>query len=308
MTRLWGAILSASVMFAAVPRAAAQPTSSQAAEEEAKAKFQAGKQAFRLGEYDEAIALWKEAYRLKDNPAFLFNIGLAYREKGDLPRAVQFLENYLKDAPANASNRADVEARVKELKKLIEDQKAASRRPPNEPVELTGDGEGGTGSTSGGTTGQTGGGATTTGAAGTQGAASGAASGGLGETDGIEGPRDGGDGGDGGATLRLAGIGVAVVGVGLLGTGLAYGLKASSSQDEVQTAIDMGAEWTQELEDKDAEGRSAAKLSTITLGLGAATVVGAGVLFYLGARKGKAESRDLSLVPSGRGLAVVGSF
>ena len=85
-------------------------------------------------------------------------------------------------------------------------------------------------------------------------------------------------------------------------------MKASSAQDEVQGEIDMGAAWTQELEDKDADGRSAARLSTITLGLGAAAVVSGGVLFYLGLRKGKTESSDVSLVPGGRGLTVVGRF
>jgi len=303
MTRLWGAILSASVICAGVPHAAAQPTSPQAAEEEAKAKYQAGKQAFRLGEYDEAIELWKEAYRLKDNPAFLFNIGLAYREKGDLPRAVQFLENYLKDAPANASNRAEVEARVKELKKLIDDQKAASKRPPNEPVELTGDNPGGPAGTGG--TDPTapegdGAGATSDGASSaTLGAAAGGSLGPVDE------PRDDRRGGGG---LRIAGLATAGVGVALVGTGVVFGMKASSAQDEVQGEIDMGAAWTQELEDKDADGRSAARLSTITLGLGAAAVVSGGVLFYLGLRKGKTESSDVSLVPGGRGLTVVGRF
>ena len=135
MTRLWGTVLAAAIVSASVPHAVAQPAPPANAEEEAKTKFLAGKQSYRLGEYDEAIALWKEAYRLKDNPAFLFNIGQAYREKGDLPKALQFFESYLKEAPANASNRSDVEQRVVELKKLIEDQRASAKRPPNEPVE-----------------------------------------------------------------------------------------------------------------------------------------------------------------------------
>src|SRR5687767_13743600 len=87
----------------------AQPAPS--ADQAAEARFKAGKQAFRLGDYSEAIKEWREAYRLKDNPAFLFNIAQAYREVGDLPKAVMFFENYLKESK-NAPNRTDVEKRV----------------------------------------------------------------------------------------------------------------------------------------------------------------------------------------------------
>jgi tetratricopeptide (TPR) repeat protein len=300
MTRLWGAILSVAVVSATAPIALAQPTPPQSAEEQSKAKFLAGKQSFRLGEFDEAIALWKEAYRLNANPAFLFNIGLAYREKGDLPHAVQFLENYLKDAPANAANRGEVEARVKELKKLIEDQKAAQKRPPSEPVDMNGDSTTGTGT---GTTGiGTGTDTSTTGADATRTAQLTTTP--LDTT--TEEPMDTGGGGGGG--LKIAGIATGGVGVVLLGTGIVFGMKAKSAQDDVQAAIDNGDVWTEELDQKDADGRSAAKLSTITLGVGAAAVVGGGVLFYLGLQKGKTESSGMSLVPSGRGLSVVGRF
>lgn len=289
MTRIWGTVLAAAIVSASVPHAVAQPAPASA-EEEAKAKFMAGKQAYRLGEYDEAIALWKEAYRLKDNPAFLFNIGQAYREKGDLPRAVQFFENYLKEAPATASNRKDVEQRVAELKQLIADQKASASRPPNEPVELN---------------------PTTTPPP-------------VLESDptttpdpvtppvGSETPEEPRDGSGGGGSLRIAGLGTAGVGLVLVGTGVFFGLAASSAQSDVEAAVANGEVWTEELDKKDADGRSAATISTVTLGLGAAAVVTGGVLFYLGMRKGKTESSSVSLVPQlgaeHAGVTVLGRF
>lgn len=321
MTRMWGTVVAAALLTASLPpRAIAQPLS---AEEQAKSKFLAGKQSFRLGEYDEAIALWKEAYKLKDNPAFLFNIGLAYREKGDLPKAVQFLESYLKEAPLNTPGRADVEARVAELKKMIEDQKAAAKRPPHGPVDPgtgTGTGTTGTGSTDTGTTGTgttgtgtTGGTSTSTDTGGTTGTGTGATTG-TGSTSGVGGlgeePRD--EGGGGGGGMRIAGLATGGIGLALIGTGVVFGMKAKSAQSDVEDAVANGDVWTEELDQKDKDGRSAAKLSTITLGVGAAAVVGGGVLFYLGLRKGKTESSSVSVVPalgpSHGGLTVLGRF
>ena len=97
--------------------------------------------------------------------------------------------------------------------------------------------------------------------------------------------------------MRIAGLATGGVGLALIGTGVFFGLKAKSAQSDVEDAIANGEVWTEELEKKDADGRSAATTSSITLGIGAAAVVGGGVLFYLGLRKGKTESSGVSLVP-----------
>ena len=260
---------------------AAGRAEAQNADAEAEARFKAGKQAYRLGDYDEAIAAWKEAYRLKDNPAFLFNIAQAYREKGDLPKAVLFFENYLKESP-NAANRADVEARVAELKKLIEDQKAAAQRPPNGPVDPIG----------------------------TQPARppepvvdpvvepTATRPTPLPEPAAPP-PRTGA-----GRGMRIAGIATAGTGLALTATGIVFGMKARTAQDDVETAVKSGAVWTDELDDKDASGRRAATISNVTIGVGAAAVSGGGVLYFLGRKAGQAERADVALVPTHDGLAV----
>src|SRR5262245_36586900 len=71
---------------------------------EASQLFEKGKAAYRLGDFDEAIVHFREGFRLKPDPTFLYNIALAYRAKGDLEKAIFFYQSYLRDAP-NAPNR-----------------------------------------------------------------------------------------------------------------------------------------------------------------------------------------------------------
>src|SRR4051794_40354315 len=75
------------------PACAQDATSTQA-----KEKYEAGKRAYRLGDFDEAIVQWKAGYNIKDDPVFLFNIAQAYREKSDFTKAIFFYESYLKEA------------------------------------------------------------------------------------------------------------------------------------------------------------------------------------------------------------------
>jgi tetratricopeptide (TPR) repeat protein len=96
-------------------------------------KFEAGKTAYRLGDYDGAIREWTEAYKLKTDPVFLFNIAQAYREKKEFEKAITFYNNYLKEEP-NAPNRATVEKRIAEMKEALEKQQQASDRPPSGPL------------------------------------------------------------------------------------------------------------------------------------------------------------------------------
>jgi tetratricopeptide (TPR) repeat protein len=287
MVRL-GCVISLTLLAAAAAPALAQEPSN---EEAAEAKFKAGKQAYRLGDYDDAIAQWKEAYRLKDNPAFLFNIAQAYREKGDLPKAVLFFENYLKESPT-APNRAEVQKRVDELKKLIEDQKASAQRPPMGPVDPTMDPTAPVRPT-------------------------GPASPTTAEPQPAPdrpppslpvGPEPAARPGRG---MRIAGLATGGAGLALIATGVVFGLQASSTQDEVEDAVAKGAVWSQELDDKDASGRRAAMLSNVTFGIGAAAVVGGGVLYFLGQRAGRAESStQVSLTPTATGwnVALGGRF
>jgi tetratricopeptide (TPR) repeat protein len=96
-------------------------------------RFEKGKTAFRLGDYDGAIREWTEAYKLKNDPVFLYNIAQAYREKKDFEKAISFYSNYLKESP-NAANRATVEERIQEMKDSLDKQRATAEKPPSGPV------------------------------------------------------------------------------------------------------------------------------------------------------------------------------
>lgn len=123
-------IVGACVIVAIV---AASPWSVAADENsEAKEHYQKGTKAFDLGAYDEAVNEYSTAYRLHDDPALLYNIGQAHRLAGHMSEAIRFYKRYLLRSP-NAPNRAEVEQKIAELQKLLDQQKKASNLPPDQP-------------------------------------------------------------------------------------------------------------------------------------------------------------------------------
>ncbi|MDX2018622.1 MAG: tetratricopeptide repeat protein [Deltaproteobacteria bacterium] len=90
-------------------------------EAQARALFQKAEVHFNLGEFEQALALYAEAYRLKPLPGFLFNIAQCHRFMEHFEDAAFSYRVYLDRAP-QASNRAEVEALVAQM-----DQQAAAR-------------------------------------------------------------------------------------------------------------------------------------------------------------------------------------
>jgi len=119
------------LLFALAPTVALAQTDKEKTKQ-AMEKFEVGKTAYRLGDYEGAIARWSEAYKLKSDPVFLYNIAQAYREKKEFEKAISFYRNYLKEAP-NAANRTTVEKRIEEMKEALEKQQQASDKPPSGP-------------------------------------------------------------------------------------------------------------------------------------------------------------------------------
>lgn len=96
---------------------------------EAREHFRKGSNAFDLGHYQEAIKEYEAAYRIKDDAALLFNIGQAYRLQGDNQNAIRAYKSFLHRMP-DASNRAEVERRIEELQKAIDQEGRAKEGPP----------------------------------------------------------------------------------------------------------------------------------------------------------------------------------
>jgi tetratricopeptide (TPR) repeat protein len=120
------AIALLAVLLIARPVAAAPPT----AEEKAKARehYQKGLVHYDIKEFSEALAEFKNAYRVIQDPAFLFNIAQCYRKLGQDVEALDYYRNYARRFP-NAPNRSEVDRRIQEIEREL-DAKRASSPPP----------------------------------------------------------------------------------------------------------------------------------------------------------------------------------
>ena len=129
--RIWvAAVLLAVGLAVALTSAPSPARADEEATEQARQHYAKGKQAFDLGKWDDAIAEFEEAYKLRSDPTFLFNMAQAYRRKGDLQRALDLYKNYLIENP-ETPKRAEIEKRIRALEK---EMKNPARRQIEAPV------------------------------------------------------------------------------------------------------------------------------------------------------------------------------
>jgi tetratricopeptide (TPR) repeat protein len=95
---------------------------------EAKALFQAGREAFDGGRYEAALARWQEAYDLSGRATLLYNLGLAADRLRQDDKALASFKAYLDKVP-QAENRAEVEGRISALEKAKAEREAAATAP-----------------------------------------------------------------------------------------------------------------------------------------------------------------------------------
>src|SRR6266568_2635538 len=93
--------------------------------EAAKIHFAAGKQYYDRGHYSEAIAEFKEAYRLSAAAALLYNIAQAYERSGDLGHAREYLQRYIDTGQTEPGELPALQDKLRTIDKRISDQKAA---------------------------------------------------------------------------------------------------------------------------------------------------------------------------------------
>jgi hypothetical protein len=77
--------------------------------------------------------------------------------------------------------------------------------------------------------------------------------------------------------------------------GVYFGTQAKSAADEVSDLAKMGGAWTPRYDRLEAQGQRDQKVSIALLGVGAAAVVGGGILYYLGASEDAEARRHVSV-------------
>lgn len=102
--------------------------------EDARSHFQRGKERFRAGDYQGAIAEFAAADRAVPSPLNDYNIALCYDRLGDRAEALRRYRAYLEEAPG-AANRAEVESVIRRLEGELraERARAAEAEPPAPP-------------------------------------------------------------------------------------------------------------------------------------------------------------------------------
>ena len=256
--------------------------------------YEEGKKAYRVGKFAEAVQKWELAYDKSESPLLLYNISLAYRSLydltgnvDDLRKARAVMKNFLVVGQASPEETADAEERIAELDKLIADAEANAPKPDPDPDEPKPE------------------------------------------------PKPmAPTGPDPGRTLRIAGA--ATMGAGGLFTvtggvvGIFLGVKGQEFSDELRQLqadrddICGGDEESTECRQQDANidtARNNGRKANLGLGLSLGIGVGLGVvaltagaiLFVQGNRrtaewKRTGFAKHLRIVPTGRGLALVGRF
>src|SRR5450432_3513724 len=106
--------------------------------QEMKTLYERATRAYDVGKYNEAIEEYQKAYEIGGDPPMLYNIAQAYRLNDQPGEAVRFYRRYLQRAP-NARNKDDVERKIAEQEKIVEDRRKAQAAvtPPPPPAGVT---------------------------------------------------------------------------------------------------------------------------------------------------------------------------
>jgi len=108
----------------AAERAKNDPASSSASGdpdvEKAREHLRKASVHYDLQEFRKALTEFREAYRLKNDPVILFDMGQCNRKMAHYREAIDFYKSYLRKVPAG-SNRAEAERLIGESEKLLKE-------------------------------------------------------------------------------------------------------------------------------------------------------------------------------------------
>jgi hypothetical protein len=142
MKQLLSMFAAAALIAFAMSPAVAQPAKT------ADDYYKDGGKQYNLGNFDKAIENFKQAYAIRDNPAYLYNIAQAYRQLRDCKNALFFYKRFLSlkandtVKPLSPSLKAEIEGRIVELDECAKTADAINERPPDQNLDPDGDGDG----------------------------------------------------------------------------------------------------------------------------------------------------------------------
>jgi tetratricopeptide (TPR) repeat protein len=97
--------------------------------QEARTRYEKGTTLYDLGQYIEAAHEYEAAFKLRQSPPLLFNIGQAYRLGGEYGSALRAYRSYLRRSP-EAANRAEVSGYIAACEKRLADKGAKAAPEP----------------------------------------------------------------------------------------------------------------------------------------------------------------------------------
>ena len=109
------------------PARAADPSEDRVAQ--AKALLQEANVQYAVGEFLQAAEKYQAAYKLKPDPALLYNAAQSYRMAGNNEKALLLYKNYVLFYPS-AKNVPNVEQQIAKLQEAIAAQEKAKTQPP----------------------------------------------------------------------------------------------------------------------------------------------------------------------------------
>jgi len=124
-----GLVAIATLALCVLVPSAVRAESETEKKQRAKERYEIATRLYDVGKYGEAIGEYEQAYLLTGDAALLFNIGQAYRLWDRPEDAIRAYKNYLRQRP-EATNRADVEKKLSDLEKVVEERRRGSGTPP----------------------------------------------------------------------------------------------------------------------------------------------------------------------------------
>jgi hypothetical protein len=110
-----------------------QVKGADASTQEERAHERQAQQFYASEHWSQAAAEFEEAYKVRKDPAFLFNMALCYRRTGDSKRSADLYEDYLRKVP-DSPRRTDIEGRIKALRQELADADRANKPPAENPA------------------------------------------------------------------------------------------------------------------------------------------------------------------------------